>query len=414
MRQRGHVECAADESAADRAKAHAVEPDLGRIVDAVEGEAELPPGELRRHQEFTAVPVVLAVQRLRDGHVVQSVGRIRIDTIGDQCRQHGARHDGDVPVVRAIVGAGDACRCSIERRRRGQVPRADRPAVRAGGLQAGRQRQCRGAHRRGERRIAVRQCPGGLRLLQSTPGFFLPRPAHTDLMKIHQAEIRAHRVELRDGGGVQSAGMQQERGERAAEVAPAGQIREAFRRQAQHRRDRSGRRFAACHLVAVDVQPRHAPVVGGGDGVPRARKQLLRGMQCHVVAELQRELPMFQQQAAAAGGPHIPERGDDDRCIGCSVGEQPTAHRPCSAGCQYRRLGRQRIRQADPTGQKPGVVGTEVGTGVGWRVWLGLRLQQAGGQQRHRAASADAMPPTRHVPTHSRPTPISARLSSQQ
>ena len=45
VRARCHIEAAANESAADGAQTHAIEPNLGRIVDAVEGQRQLPAGE---------------------------------------------------------------------------------------------------------------------------------------------------------------------------------------------------------------------------------------------------------------------------------------------------------------------------------------------------------------------------------
>src|SRR5208283_1006439 len=58
----GNIEHAAHEGAADFAQAGAVEPDVGRVIDAVKREGERPAGEIGRHRKLVAVPIVQTVQ----------------------------------------------------------------------------------------------------------------------------------------------------------------------------------------------------------------------------------------------------------------------------------------------------------------------------------------------------------------
>ena len=181
----------------------------------------------------------------------------------------------------------------------------------------------------------MRQGPGGLRLLQPAPGFFLPRPAHPDLMKIYQLKIGPLGCQAVDAGGIQSASLQQEPGERAAEVVLAGQIGHALGRQAKHRCHRAGDGFACRNLAAIEVQPRAVPVVRCSHRMPCARRQLRRRPQRHIDAKLQQQLTMLQHQATAAVRRGISQRRHDHGRIARAVGAQPAAHRPCGTGRQH-------------------------------------------------------------------------------
>ena len=69
----GDVKDAADECALDRAEGLTIEPHGRRIVDAFEGQSEAASAGSFRRVKLYAIPIVLFVQALGDGKIVQAV-----------------------------------------------------------------------------------------------------------------------------------------------------------------------------------------------------------------------------------------------------------------------------------------------------------------------------------------------------
>src|SRR6185437_5705613 len=98
--ERCDVEVTADECSRDAAEVVPVEPDFSRVVDAVEGQGDLPAGSHGGRGELDAIPVVLVGECVGNGEVVEAVVGIGVDAAVDHGGQHGAGDGGDHPVLR--------------------------------------------------------------------------------------------------------------------------------------------------------------------------------------------------------------------------------------------------------------------------------------------------------------------------
>ena len=72
----------------------------------------------RGHGELGAVPVVLFVERLGDGEVVEAVAGVGIDAVIDQGGEDGAGNGGAHPaggvIGRCIRGGADLCSVGVD------------------------------------------------------------------------------------------------------------------------------------------------------------------------------------------------------------------------------------------------------------------------------------------------------------
>ena len=363
----------------------AVEPYLGRIVDAFEVQRQALAGERRGQHELAAIPVVLACQRFRNREIVESVVRVGIDAASDQRGQHGAGHRGGVPM--GIVEAGARQRRAVGRNlRRGfEAPASQRPDAVCKRLQGGRSRRGYG-HGRAGRRVCVRQRPRILGYSQPDPGVHLQRPAHANRREGHPIECRRCCRQRSQLGCGQRLVVQLELRQRATEVLHLG--RPAIYRSQVH--DGCQRQRAQCAMSlfdTVDVQPYLTTVEGRGDGVP------LVGGHGHVALNdratpAQAQMIVVEQQTQ--GGVVAKGREHHGALLWC-LDAQPARDRPGCASMQYRGIGRQRTRRTDATLQHGQVVGPgssrRTGHSVGPRGWCGE--QGADGKQRQSLADPE-------------------------
>jgi hypothetical protein len=128
--ERAHVELAAHERAPHAAEVLAIQPDGGGVVDPVQREPEASRAARGGRAELRAIPVVLLVQRLRDGEVVEAEVGIGIDAALDERRKDGAGHHGVEPAVRLEVGTRDEVAARVHLRSFDHAPAArERPLV---------------------------------------------------------------------------------------------------------------------------------------------------------------------------------------------------------------------------------------------------------------------------------------------
>src|SRR5581483_7597953 len=118
----GDVKDAACERALDVAQALAIQPDFRGVVDPIERQCEPLTRDISRQIEAAAIPVILPTQAFWNGHVVQAVGRIRVDPSRDQRGENRARNDRCIPTTVVKPRRGELRRCSCHPRSRGQLP----------------------------------------------------------------------------------------------------------------------------------------------------------------------------------------------------------------------------------------------------------------------------------------------------
>ena len=96
----GNVEPSADECTCDVSYLLSVEPDVSLVVDAVEKKFKrLLREHVFRQLERTSVPPVLSAEVFRNGQVVKTIIRVRIDALVHQSPEYCSRYCRVVPVI---------------------------------------------------------------------------------------------------------------------------------------------------------------------------------------------------------------------------------------------------------------------------------------------------------------------------
>ena len=296
----GYVEGSADEGALDVAETLAVEPDLRRVVDAVEGDGLMLAGGGGGSFELDAVPVVLLVERLRDGEIVEAVVGVGIESAVDHAGEDGARNGGVHPGGVGEAGGGEGCAGDGDGGGGGELPaRAQGPGliaygeedggVRGGqrlhdGLAVGRER---GRHERGV-----------LGLLVAGLGADLDGPGEGRVVPAHGVGLGGLRGLLSESLRGERCGGEGNADEVAAEVLGREVKQVGEGRDDESRGDGAGGERAVGDFPAVDTEALGGAVGGDGEVVPAGLRERACGAEQVISAVTKDETAIAEAEIA--------------------------------------------------------------------------------------------------------------------
>ena len=296
-----------DEGALHRAHHPAIDPDLGGIVHAVEGQPHRPPGGLGGRVELGAVPVILPRQRLRDGQVVQPDRGIGIDTAIDQRGQHRTWHGRRIPFARVEIALRQVRAAGTDLGRLDQPPAVHRPLAGRGGDERGFLGFGLGRTAGRDRGLGLGQRPGVLRCRL---------PLHLAGL-IGPGRAAGLERDLRGIRGTTRGDADGQRIDRLAHHAEVGDLARKDRlvtawRQRRDAGDGLQRQAALYHLAAAHEQPHDLSVITGGNIGPFVAIGSATPLH-HARLGDERGLAVDQREIAARAGGGIAEAADQHR-----------------------------------------------------------------------------------------------------
>ncbi len=359
-----HIEDAANESALGRAELRTVQPDLRGIVDAIEGERQLPASQFLGRDELRAVPVTLVRQRFGDDQVVEPMVGVGIDTAIDQRREHRARYGRRVPLVVAIPRARERIATLGDLRLFAHAPVRQRPYIKGFVFlqRCGGNRRCRHGFVRG--RLGFGKCPRILRFLQPAPRALLPGPSCPDVVEHDEIERGPGCRERMHIRRTECLVIHLQVGHRTAEMLVRKRIAHV-RREVHSGCDGVGLDRVRQHFTAIRIQSRGASVVGRGDVRPLLCRKIRVARERITAAWAKRELACSKHQAATGGRGCVANRGDDNRLRALARRIDPSADGPRCVGSEQRHVGGKWARQPHAAFEEGDVVGPDVRARVG-------------------------------------------------